>query len=389
MRILFYYYAGGGGGLSNIIVLLNSIARCHPEVSIQIVTSPRVSFGILEEAPNVRINRMRITGIQEVDRFLIGSFVLPRMASAVNQDILWSINLGCYFRIPLPTVLSVHNAHQVYPWAVTRTHPRQRWRVAVLRWFFRRSLRCSDAVIVQTAIMGNAVRGIGGAPTEICIAPKAVERECDVEAKPLTRAIADALDGGMGRETFTFLYVATWEPHKNHAILIRAFSKLARKNVRVRVVVTISAEELLSAGWPETEFLIGRGYVSPVGWVEKAQVRDLYARCDACLMPSVLESLSSAHIEAMQWGKPQVTVDLPYAHDLCGAAALYAGGDDCDAWVRGVERIMQEEPVRSQLRKAGYERMAHFPASWDDASQRVFSCLDKVRRLVNARGGEG
>ena len=72
MRITFYYYMGGGGGLSNLTILLRTMARQHPEDSIEIVTSPAAQFSGLQDTPNVRIRSVKITGVQEIDRLLVG-----------------------------------------------------------------------------------------------------------------------------------------------------------------------------------------------------------------------------------------------------------------------------------------------------------------------------
>lgn len=387
MKIIVYYYMGGGGGLSNIILLLRAMARCHPEDLIEILSSPSAPLDALQDLPTIRIRRLAVTGHQEIDRLLLGIFQLPRIARQARADILWSINLGPYVKVGVPSVLSIHNSYQVYPWKVSRYHPGSSWHLATLRWFFRRSLRVSDAVVVQTPIMGDLVRRIPGAPQRICVAPKAVEREAEVPREPLPPPLQAALERGLGRGAFTFLFVSTWNPHKNHVTLIRAFSELARRGVRARVVLTVKPEELSATGWPEVSSLVEGGYVIPAGWVAKPHLRSLYSACDACLMPSVLESLSSAHIEAMQWGKPQITADLPYAHDLCGPAALYASPEDPHAWARQIETLMGDESIRSELVRAGHQQMARLPASWDDASETVHQFLTSVCREVMAQPG--
>ena len=252
MRIIFHYYMGGGGGLSNIIILLRTMALNRPEDEIEIVTSPLVPFDELEDVPNIRIRRFRLTGWQEIDRLLLSVFFLPRIVRETRADILWSMNLGSYVKTGIPSVLSMTNAYQVCPWEDSRYHPGSTLHVALLRWFFRRSLRIYDAVVVETQLMGDYVRRIQGAPQEICVAPKAVEREIDVRPEPLPPFLQSALERGLERSTFTFLYVSTYMPHKNHVTLIRAFSELARRNVRVRVILTVKPEEILDAGWPET-----------------------------------------------------------------------------------------------------------------------------------------
>ena len=380
MRITFYYYMGGGGGLSNLIVLLRTMAQHHPEDSIEIVTSPSAKFHALQDVPNIRVRRVGVTGVQEIDRMLLGIGILPRLLGAAKADVLWSVNLGPYVRTKVPSVLSVNNAYQVYPWKVSRYHPGSRIRVAILRWLFRRSLRLADAVIVQTPVMAEYVREIAGGPARVHVAPKAVEREGDIQREPLPEVLARKLEAGLGRGAFTCLYVSTWMPHKNHITLLRAFSQLAQRRIAARLILTVTEQEILATGFTGAAALLESGYVVATGWVEKAFLHSLYEECDACLMPSHLESLSSAHLEAMQWRRPQITADLPYARDLCGPAALYVPVDDWNAWAREIERLRDDEPLRRELVMAGSTRMNHYPASWTEAANTVHRVLASATR---------
>ncbi len=45
------------------------------------------------------------------------------------------------------------------------------------------------------------------------------------------------------------------------------------------------------------------------------------------------ECLSSSHLEAFAYSKPQIVADVPYAHDLCKNAALYANPNDVNDWI--------------------------------------------------------
>ena len=371
---------GGGGGLSNLSLLLRTMARDHPDDSIEIVTSPAAAFSGLQDTPNVRIRRVKVTGVQEIDRLLVGTRLLPRMLADQKTDVLWSVNLGPYVRPSVPSVLSVNNAYQVYPWNVSQYHPGgSRIRVAMLRWFFRRSLQLADAVIVQTPLMREYIRKITGPQRKVFVAPKAVEKEADVQPQPLPNAIARKLEAH-GRDAFTFLYVSTWMPHKNHITLLKAFSELAQRNAPVRLILTISEQEILATGWSGSAALLESGHVVALGWVEKAWLRSLYDASDGCLMPSHLESLSSAHLEAMQWGRPQIAADLPYARDLCGPAALYVPVDDWRAWAREIERLRADERLQRELVAAGSAQMNHFPASWTAAAENVYRVLESARR---------
>ena len=125
-------------------------------------------------------------------------------------------------------MLGLHNAYQVYPWAVARHHPRSSLRRCGAADFFRRALRASDGIMVQTPLMAEYVRRIRGAPRRIAVISKAVETAEDVAFEPLPDSIVRQLDGGLGREAFTFVFIAVGYPHKNHAVLVSAMRHSAR-----------------------------------------------------------------------------------------------------------------------------------------------------------------
>lgn len=380
MKIIFQYFTGGGGALSNIILLLQAIAREYPNDHIDIVCSKSSDLNSLSSLPNITVLTYGGNSHQEIDRACLGFGGLNKIAKERKADVVWSLNLGSYLQASIPHVLSVNNSHQVYPWEVTRYHPDNRMNVAALRFFFRRSLRVSDAVIVQTPIMGDYVSKISGAPKSIKVVVKAVENSQDFTPEPLPIDLQKKLTSPPLDRAFTLLYVSTYTPHKNHKTLVKTFEILASEGVKVRAVLTIGLEELLSFGREPAKKLVESGHLIPVGWAKKIYLRSLYDACDACLMPSVLESLSSTHLEAMQWSKPQITSDLPYAHDLCGNAALYASAENANDWVCKIKEFIADETLRSTLIEAGHERMKQFPATWADSAKSVHDFLEEIIR---------
>lgn len=378
MKILFQYLFGGGGALSNVILLLRALAKQNPKDTIIVVCSPTSGLNVLQDLDNVEIVHFGGLVHPELDRLALGLWGLRKIAEDTAADVVWSLNLGSYLPIKKPCVLSVHNSHQVYPWEVTRYHPKNRLRVAILRWFFRRSLRQCDSVIVQTSIIRDLVRGINGSPNRISVIPKAVESFRDVPEEALPKHLNELFAPKEEHGWFNFLYVSTCAPHKNHKTLISAFSILSNMGIKARLIATVSSDELISLAGSKARDLIASGHIAPVGWVEKPQLKALYDACDACLMPSVLESLSSAHLEAMQWERPQVVADLPYAHDLCGDAALYASAESADDWVRQIKNLLENRELRSLLVVNGRKRMSNLPHSWDDVSSAVRAALEET-----------
>ena len=146
MRILFQYFKGGGGGLSNVILLLKAYAHEFPKDELIIVCSDDSELNQLSSFANVTMVGVPSGYFQEWTRLVLAVSGLRKYAKKYKADIVWSLNLGSYVRLPVPILLGLNNPHQVYPWEVTRLHPKSRVSVALLRLFFRLSLRVADAV---------------------------------------------------------------------------------------------------------------------------------------------------------------------------------------------------------------------------------------------------
>lgn len=378
LRIMFQYLVGGGGGMANIKLLLQTIARRFPGDHLDVVCSESSSLVELGRLENVDVVPIHIGVGKELQRFIFNTKGIRDVVSNRKPEVLWSVNFGAYVKTGVPQVLSIHNAHQVYPWKTTRFHPAKPLHVAALRWFFRRSLYCSDAAIVQTDLMADYVKRIPGAPGIVRAIPKSVEGDADVDRTPLPSDLVARIRPQGANDSFVFLYSATGTPHKNHRTVFAAMELVRLRKCNIKLVVTLRPDEIIALGGERTRILISDGTIVPAGWVQKRHLRALYDICDACLMPSVLESLSSAHLEAMQWGLPQVSADLPFSRRLCGEASLYRPATDPGEWADAMELVEQDEGLRLQLVEAGILRMKCFPPSWSVVAESIREVLLEV-----------
>lgn len=357
--------------MSNIILLLRAFSKEFPQDKIIIVCSNDSDLLELSSLPNVDILGLSSSPFKEWKRLLLGLTGLRKLVRQLQPDVVWSLNLGSYCRLPVPNFLALNNAHQVYPWEITKFHPGSPLRVALLRFFFRRSLRVADAVFVQTPLMGKYVRKIKGAPRSVFVVPKAVEKSDDVQAENCPESLEQNITLARVSGRRLWLYVATGMPHKNHKILFDAFLILNRKGCSDSLVLTISKIEAIALGGEAALALINSGQLILTGWIGKQHLRALYDACYGCLMPSLLESLSSAHLEAMEWKKPQIAADLPYARDLCGDAALYIDPYDGSAWAEEIKRLSEDISLQKLLVQNGSKRIATFPKSWAECARLV------------------
>lgn len=379
MRVIFQYFSGGGGGLSNVILLLKAYAREFDQDDLIIVCSEDSDLNQLSSFHNVTTISVPFGRFKEWTRLLLGVKGLKEIASKYNADVVWSLNLGSYFRLPVPNLLALNNAHQVYPWKITQFHPGSRLRVALLRQFFRLSMRAADAVLVQTPLMADYVTRIKGAPRSIFVVPKAVERSSDVQETKLPETLARKFGLARQGRFRLWLYVATALPHKNHQVLLKAFSELDNKRSSDCLVLTISEEEAISIEGIDIKSLIERGRLIFTGWVKKEHLRAIYDACDACVMPSLLESLSSTHLEAMEWKKPQIVADLPYARDLCGDAALYVDPSNSSAWADTILLLGARASLQQDLIIKGRDKIAEYPQEWSDCARQI---REKIISLI-------
>ncbi len=114
------------------------------------------------------------------------------------------------------------------------------------------------------------------------------------------------------------------------------------------------------------------------GTVDVTHLRALYDACDACAMPSLLESQSSAHLEAMQWGKPQVVADLPYARDICNDAAIYANAEDPRRLGRQDAVARRRCVLARTFSDGGHSQIATYPRTWSEVGLRIRTFLSEV-----------
>jgi len=319
------------------------------------------------DLPNVRVISWYAGFLKEPLRFWFHTFGLRRYIRRYSPDLIYSINIGPYFATKVPQVIQLNNSFQVCDWSLVRYHPKNRFYVAILRFFFRRSLAKCNAVVVQTELMRELLKSIPCSPERLAVMPKSVETERDLTPHPMPERIRQQLAGESSRKNFTYLYVATGSPHKNHIILIRAMEYARAQKSPLRLVLTLTKKELERMAGPEAKTalsLLESVHIILLGWITKDQLHGLYEACSGCVMPSMVESMSSSHLEAMRWNRPQISSDVPCHRDLCGDASLYVPAEDPRAWFEEMERLAGNPALQADLVKKGAKRILDFPQTW-------------------------
>ena len=363
--------------MQHICRLLDSIVKQFPNDHLTIVSECGSQIYKYPWASHVSIIPIETCRIPEISRLNAATNLIPQICKRVNADIVWALNLGMYRKISTPQVISINNAFQVYPWrdlfsCVARNH----FALAALRFFSTQSLKASNGVLVQTSAMKFQVeKNLKSSNLPVRVISKPLTKTTFNKASPELEAVPPARRSSVA---FTFLYVATAEKHKNHRILTKAVEELKTEGLNVRVLFTISKNELVRITGRAGARLLASGNVVTLGWVPPDQLEALYGQADACVMPSLIESQSSAHIEAFSFGKPQVCSDLYYAREICGNAALYADPYDGNEWSRQMKNIITNANIRNELSSRGKEVLRSLPNSWESVARETRQFLKTI-----------
>lgn len=310
-----------------------------------------------------------------VKRHFILNHKVPRICKDETADALLCLGNFSPRKPPCPAVILLQNAWNAYnePTAEKRLSFRERLTLCYGRRFYRK-LPPQTRVVVQTRVMKERLASYHGLDDlrveTIPSAPPAFER--------VGYTGCDAVGGAQG--VFSFLCLSTYKAHKNLDVLLDAAKVLRRLSSRpFRCLLTISAQQ-----HPGARKLLARiekermqDVLVNIGPVPRAELCKVYARADACILPSLLETVGFAYDEAMHFGLPILTSDRDFARERCGKAATYFDPLDAKSVAQCMAMIMDEDQLRGRLVENGRYLIKQAP-NWDDVSRRFVSFLEQA-----------
>jgi glycosyltransferase involved in cell wall biosynthesis len=171
------------------------------------------------------------------------------------------------------------------------------------------------------------------------------------------------------------LFLGSNKPHKNLPALIDAYARLSK------------APSLVVAGMEDPRYpearrradLLNLGSrVRFIGSVRETDLPALYGGAQAFVFPSIYEGFGLPPLEAMACGTPVACSNIPSLCEAVGDAALLFDPKDPASIALALERVSEDEAMRSELQSRGYRRAAE--ASWNQAAQKT---IDLYRRVAN------
>lgn len=210
------------------------------------------------------------------------------------------------------------------------------------------------------------LHGIDGRPEEI------VGAGID-PAPPADRAAADAARRRLGLPPRFALYLGRVDPAKGLGALVRAHAGYRKAGGPLGLV--LAGRPAGAMGLPD--------WVVTTGFVDAPTRAALLAACEVVVLPSPLESLSLAALEAWAAGRP--TLATTHSDVLAGQTARSGGGllySGPRTYARQLSRLASDPDLREMLAQTGRRWIAG--QTWDACARRWRGLLGRVRRPVTS-----
>jgi glycosyltransferase involved in cell wall biosynthesis len=273
---------------------------------------------------------------------------------------------------PGKAVITVHDIHPI----LLREHwwqPGSRRAYLVMRVHIPLAIRRARFVLAPSAYVRDTILARYRLPPDrVVVTPHGADPFFG--AAPPLEDVARAA-ARFGPDPF-FLYVGALGPQKNTAGLIRALARL-------RAEGSTPAPRLLLVGRsagpyrsrvlaPLIERLGLEGAVTFAGYVDDAQLRALYHRAAAVVVPSFAEGFGLPLLEAMTSGAPVIAAATSSLPEVGGDAPLYVDPREPAEIAAAMARIAREPDLRQELGARGRARALAF--SWERCVARVREC---------------
>ncbi|MEE1564906.1 MAG: glycosyltransferase family 1 protein, partial [Acidimicrobiales bacterium] len=232
-----------------------------------------------------------------------------------------------------------------------------------LSWSVPRSLRRADVVVTVSGAVGEqVVRHFGVDPGRVVTVSSGVDRVADRPVEPSSPPVV--------------IYPAVSHPHKNHGLLIEAFSRIADLHPEARLVLTGGSGRSEGAVILSIERSGLGDRIERTGRIPDAEYAQRLADASLMAFPSLYEGFGIPVLEAMAVGVPIIVASGTPADDVAGGAGWSVDPDDVTGWAEALDRALGDAGARRVAAEAGLRRAAEF--SWEASAEQ----LERAWRLA-------
>jgi glycosyltransferase involved in cell wall biosynthesis len=279
---------------------------------------------------------------------------LPRYLKSIGSPLLISFT-GCGPLSYNNQMMTIHDvSHERYPEWFSKNYYR------FYHFMMPRIGRKAHAVLTVSEFSKKEIidtLGLDGNKIHV------VHSNVPFHNKPTREEILD-YQPDRDRERY-IIAVSTMDPRKNFIRLVEAFEKIKDKSVKLYII----GMSFRAFNTPDLQKLISENVLLP-GYIPDEALQKMYQDALLSVYPSLYEGFGLPPLESMTYGCPVINSDIPALREVSGEAALYADPYDVTDITARIDRLLEDEDLRQELRVKGLEQIKNY--SWEKSARQVY-----------------
>lgn len=372
-----------GGGETYVRGLLNALAEADRDNEYWVVVAPRNRDIFPVRQDNFHLHTVHINNHTRSLRVIYEQLFLPFWGARVKPSLIHFPANMMPLILPWLKIPSVVTIHDLSPMFYRRELPHYylRWKGRVLAGLYRYAGRHASVVTTGSNFSRRELITHASVPAErIVVASPGGPRGWPVP-------VNGSSDVALRRYGIVRPYVLTvgrTYKHKNLDSFVVAFSRAKRQfGFPHRLILAghpgNGHDDVLRAIRAEK----AEDFVQISGYVDHADLPNLYGAADLFAMPSLYEGFGFPLLEAMQLGVPTLSSNVCSLPEVGGEAAMYMDPHDIESMVAAVGQVLSDSRLRSRLSERGKVQAAR--ASWRNLATEML----KVYQIAAASKGPG
>jgi glycosyltransferase involved in cell wall biosynthesis len=348
-----YLIPGGVGGTEIYLrELLIALAAIDQTNEYFVFTNMETGADLVPQQANFHRRPQAIHARFRPGRILWEQMVLPLEASRFHLDVMFNPGFTSPLGLLCRSVTTFHDLqHKRHP-EYFRWFDLPFWRV--LLWA---AAHRSDKLIAVSEATKTDLLHYYRIPTERV---NVIHHGVDTQFFSLDRSRTEPY----------LLCVSTLHPHKNLDRLIRAFARKKRPERLVLAGIRGFHTQAIEALILSLEL---KDRVEIKGWLARGDLLRLYEHAQAFVYPSMFEGFGMPVLEALAAGIPVACSSIPPIKEVAGDAALFFDPLNEKAIADALDQILNDQPLRVRLAKAGPERAR--PFTWQRTAEQTLRVL--------------
>ncbi|MBI2686019.1 MAG: glycosyltransferase family 4 protein [Acidobacteria bacterium] len=314
-------------------------------------------------------SRVRTWRVSE-NPFLRLGVDLARRVRADAPDLLhvqYTAPLFC----PVPVVVSIHDVSYLeHPEFFTRSRRVQ------LQFTVERTVRRAAKILTLSEFSRQGIaRSYGLDPDRIAVVPAA----CSEIFKPVSRPKAKSFVEGRFQISEPYiLCVGDLQPRKNTLGLIRAFEELVANCPELPQHLVMVGKDTWYA--PKVHQAAENSpfgnRIHFTGYVDDAELLQLYNACDIFVFPSFYEGFGIPILEAMACGRAVACSNTSAMPEVAGSAAVLFDPHSTGQMMRSMRDLLRNAELRSRKERLGQQNASRF--SWKGTAKQTLDVYYEV-----------